>query len=452
MRTGAPPTTSRSARSTSRQPAAARAAHARAHQAAAARPLGHDARAQLRLRPLQPRDQGTYDLDAIYVIGPGHGGPAHGRQRVPRGHLQRGLPEHLARTRRAWSGCSSSSRFPGGIPSHVAPETPGSIHEGGELGYALSHAYGAAFDNPDLLVCCVVGDGEAETGPLATSWHSNKFLNPATRRRRAADPAPERLQDRRTHRARADPRGGARRTASGLRLPADVRRGRRSRARCTSRWPRRSTQALDEIREIQHAARDARRCSARPALADDRAAHAQGLDGPEGGGRRAGRGHVPRAPGAARRRAQKTRAPRACSRTWMRSYRPEELFDETGRLVAGARRRSRPQGDAPHERQPARQRRAAAARPRAARLPRLRRRRAGSRRPRRPRRRACWARSCATSCEPQSRELPRSSARTRPTSNRWTPVFEVTDRVWMAEIASTTDDHLAPDGRVMEVL
>ena len=69
--------------------------------------------------------------------------------------------------------------FPGGIPSHVAPETPGSIHEGGELGYALSHAFGAAFDNPDLIVACVVGDGEAETGPLATSWHSNKFLNPA---------------------------------------------------------------------------------------------------------------------------------------------------------------------------------------------------------------------------------------------------------------------------------
>lgn len=70
--------------------------------------------------------------------------------------------------------------FPGGIPSHVAPETPGSIHEGGELGYAVSHAYGAAYDNPDLIVACVVGDGEAETGPLATSWHSNKFLNPAT--------------------------------------------------------------------------------------------------------------------------------------------------------------------------------------------------------------------------------------------------------------------------------
>ena len=86
--------------------------------------------------------------------------------------------------------------FPGGIPSHVAPETPGSIHEGGELGYALSHAYGAAFDNPDLIVACVVGDGEAETGPLATSWHSNKFLNPVDRRRGAADPASQRLQDR----------------------------------------------------------------------------------------------------------------------------------------------------------------------------------------------------------------------------------------------------------------
>ena len=99
--------------------------------------------------------------------------------------------------------------FPGGIPSHVAPETPGSIHEGGELGYALSHAYGAAFDNPDLIVACVVGDGEAETGPLATSWHSNKFLNPGPRRRGAADPAPQRLQDRRPDGAGAHPARGA---------------------------------------------------------------------------------------------------------------------------------------------------------------------------------------------------------------------------------------------------
>ena len=89
-------------------------------------------------------------------------------------------PQRLADDAGDAAPASSSSRFPGGIPSHVAPDTPGSIHEGGELGYSLSHAYGAAFDNPDLIVAAVVGDGEAETGPLATSWHSNKFLNPVT--------------------------------------------------------------------------------------------------------------------------------------------------------------------------------------------------------------------------------------------------------------------------------
>ena len=107
--------------------------------------------------------------------------------------------------------------FPGGIPSHGAPETPGSIHEGGELGYSLAHAFGAAFDNPDLLVACVIGDGEAETGPLATSWHCNKFLNPS-RRRRAADPAPERLQDRQPDRAGPHPRRRAPLAAQRLRL------------------------------------------------------------------------------------------------------------------------------------------------------------------------------------------------------------------------------------------
>ena len=124
--------------------------------------------------------------------------------------------------------------FPGGIPSHVAPETPGSIHEGGELGYALSHAYGAAFDNPDLIVACVVGDGEAETGPLATSWHSNKFLNPVDRRGGAADPAPERLQDRQPLRAGPHQPRGAGPALPRLRLHAVLRRGRRAGARCTS--------------------------------------------------------------------------------------------------------------------------------------------------------------------------------------------------------------------------
>ena len=86
--------------------------------------------------------------------------------------------------------------FPGGIPSHAAPETPGSINEGGELGYSLAHAYGAAFDNPGLVAACVIGDGEAEPGPMATAWHSNKFLSPVTRWRGAAHSPPQRLQDR----------------------------------------------------------------------------------------------------------------------------------------------------------------------------------------------------------------------------------------------------------------
>lgn len=118
-----------------------------------------------------------YDLNAIYIAGPGHGGPGIVANTYLEGtysELYPNIPQSEEGLRRLFKQFS----FPGGIPSHVAPETPGSIHEGGELGYSIAHAYGAAFDNPDLLVCCVVGDGEAETGPLATSWHSNKFLNP----------------------------------------------------------------------------------------------------------------------------------------------------------------------------------------------------------------------------------------------------------------------------------
>ena len=118
-----------------------------------------------------------HDLDAIFVTGPGHGGPGI----VANTWLEGTYSEVYPNVSRDVAGMRALFRqfsFPGGIPSHVAPETPGSIHEGGELGYALSHAFGAAFDNPKLLVFCVVGDGEAETGPLATSWHSNKFLNP----------------------------------------------------------------------------------------------------------------------------------------------------------------------------------------------------------------------------------------------------------------------------------
>ena len=115
----------------------------------------------------------------IYITGPGHGGPALVANAYLEGTYSEVYP-NISQDEEGMKRLFTQFSFPGGIPSHVAPETPGSIHEGGELGYALSHAYGAAFDNPDLIVACVVGDGEAETGPLATSWHSNKFLNPAT--------------------------------------------------------------------------------------------------------------------------------------------------------------------------------------------------------------------------------------------------------------------------------
>jgi xylulose-5-phosphate/fructose-6-phosphate phosphoketolase len=117
------------------------------------------------------------DLDAIFVCGPGHGGPAVVAQSYLEGTYSELYP-HVTRDEDGLRALFRQFSFPGGIPSHAAPETPGSIHEGGELGYALSHAYGAAFDDPGLTVACVVGDGEAETGPLATSWHSNKFSDP----------------------------------------------------------------------------------------------------------------------------------------------------------------------------------------------------------------------------------------------------------------------------------
>jgi xylulose-5-phosphate/fructose-6-phosphate phosphoketolase len=119
------------------------------------------------------------DLNMIYITGPGHGGPGLVANAYLEGTYTEVYP-NITRDEEGLQRLFKQFSFPGGIPSHVAPETPGSIHEGGELGYALSHAYGAAFDNPDLIVACVIGDGEAETGPLATSWHSNKFLNPAT--------------------------------------------------------------------------------------------------------------------------------------------------------------------------------------------------------------------------------------------------------------------------------
>ncbi|MFN2407078.1 MAG: phosphoketolase [Pyrinomonadaceae bacterium] len=119
----------------------------------------------------------NHDLNVIYITGPGHGGPGIVANTYLEGTYSEFYPE-ISQDEEGLKKLFKQFSFPGGIPSHVAPEVPGSIHEGGELGYALLHAYGAVFDSPDLIACCVVGDGEAETGPLATSWHSNKFLNP----------------------------------------------------------------------------------------------------------------------------------------------------------------------------------------------------------------------------------------------------------------------------------
>src|SRR5690242_4961915 len=119
------------------------------------------------------------DLNIIYITGPGHGGPGLVANAYLEGTYSEVYPD-ISADEAGMKRLFTQFSFPGGIPSHMAPETPGSIHEGGQLGYALSHPYGVAFDNPDLIIASVVGDGEAETGPLATSWHSNKFLNPAT--------------------------------------------------------------------------------------------------------------------------------------------------------------------------------------------------------------------------------------------------------------------------------
>ena len=247
---------------------------------------------------------------------------------------------------------------PGGIPSHVSVPTPGSIHEGGELGYVLAHAFGAAFDNPDLIVAAVVGDGEAETGPLEGSWKSTSFLNPAR------DGAVLPILHLNGYKISGPTVLGARRATTTSRdlLEGTRLRGPRSsrattRRACTRRSPRRSTAAIDRIRAIQaERARAARRHRERPRWPAIVLRTPKGWTGPEGRRRPAGRGHVPRAPGAAARRRGRTPAQLAMLEAWLRSYQPETLFDASGRLVAELAALA-PQRRPAHGRQPARQRR-----------------------------------------------------------------------------------------------
>ena len=224
------------------------------------------------------------ERDVLAIIGPGHGGPALVANTYLEGSYSELYPD-IGQDVEGMQRLFKQFSFPGGIPSHCAPDVPGSINEGGELGYSLSHAFGAAFDNPDLLVACIVGDGEAETGPLATAWHSNKFLNPAR------DGAVLPILHLNGYKI-ANPT-----------ILARISRGELESLLTGYGWepffvvgdePESMHQQmagtldriLDRIEAIQRDRAQGRRKSLASALADDRAAESERLDWPEGRGRR----------------------------------------------------------------------------------------------------------------------------------------------------------------------
>jgi xylulose-5-phosphate/fructose-6-phosphate phosphoketolase len=384
------------------------------------------------------------ELNVIYVVGPGHGGPGIVANVYLEGTYTEVYPtighdeEGLRRLMRQFS-------FPGGIPSHVAPETPGSIHEGGELGYSLAHAYGAALDNPELLVCCVVGDGEAETGPLAASWHANKFLDPA--RDGAVLPvlhlngykiAAPTVLARIPHeelRALLEGYGYAPRFVEGDEPEEMHRLMAATLGECAT-----------DIAEVQRRAReDGERERPRWPMIVLRTP--KGWTGPkEVDGLPAEgsfRSHqVPIAD------AKNNPAHLAQLEQWLRSYRPQELFDEQGtlrpELAALAPTGTRRMGANPHAN--------GGLLLRALELPDFRNYAVpvpapGTSTSEPTRVLGAWLRDVVAANTDRFRVWgPDETA-----SNRLGAVFEVTDRAWMAE-RLPSDDHLAPDGRVMEAL
>jgi xylulose-5-phosphate/fructose-6-phosphate phosphoketolase len=386
------------------------------------------------------------DLDAIYVIGPGHGGPGIVANAYLEGTYSEIYPD-ISRDEEGLRRLFKQFSFPGGVPSHVSPETPGSIHEGGELGYSLSHAFGAAFDNPDLLVCCVVGDGEAETGPLATSWHSNKFLNPQTdgavlpilhlNGYKIAGPTVLARIPRPELDALLRGYGWTPRFVEG----DDPHAMHRAMAEALDR-------SLDEIRTHQRAARE-RGDTARPAWPMIVLASPKGWTGPKqvDGTPIEGTFRAHQVPLAS---LAEQPAHLALLEQWMKSYRPEELFDARGALVpelaslppVGAHRMSaNPHANGGLLRVELR-------------LPDFRAYAVDVPTPGARDAEATRAQGRLLRDVLKANQASRNFRLFSPdetNSNRWNPVFETTDRASVAEIRAG-DDHLAPDGRVMEML
>jgi xylulose-5-phosphate/fructose-6-phosphate phosphoketolase len=384
------------------------------------------------------------ELNAIYVTGPGHGGPGLVANTYLEGTYSEVYP-HIGRDEEGLRRLFRQFSFPGGIPSHVAPETPGSIHEGGELGYALVHAFGAAFDNPDLLVCCVVGDGEAETGPMAASWHSNKFLNPVRdgavlpvlhlNGYKIANP---------TVLARI-PRGELASLLEGYGYAPRIVEG-SDPAEMHQRMASVMDDVVDEIAEIQRAARlDG--VTERPRWPMIVLCTPKGWTGPKVVDGKPAEGsfrshQVPLANLATNPEHL------AQLEAWLRSYEPDELFDDAGtvreEIAALAPRGERRMGANPHAN--------GGLLLRELELPDFRSYAVDVASPATTSNEATrvlgsWLRDVITA-NPETFRLmgPDETA-----SNRLAAVFESTDRAWDAE-THDGDDHLAPDGRVMEVL
>jgi len=384
------------------------------------------------------------ELNAIFVTGPGHGGPGVVANTYLEGTYSEVYP-HIGRDEQGLQRLFRQFSFPGGIPSHVAPETPGSIHEGGELGYALLHAFGAVFDNPQLLAACVVGDGEAETGPLAASWHSNKFLNPAR------DGAVLPLLHLNGYKIAAPtvlariPRGELTALLEGYGYAPRFVDGDEP-AAMHQLMAATLDESLDEIAAIQRRAREDGDLS-RPRWPLIVLRTPKGWTGPKevDGLPAEGSFRSHQVPLAEVRTNSEHRAQ---LEEWLRSYRPLELFDERGalrpELAALAPVGERRMGANPHAN--------GGLLLHDLELPDF-------------RDYAVAVRSPATTSSEATRVLGtflrdvirangenfRIMGPDETASNRLGAVFEASDRCWEAEILAS-DDHLAPDGRVMEVL